>query len=148
VDEPAVGGQSARASFGQRFGAYFVDWILLGFAALIAQEFVGRPNESGFSLRPILVNAVVTVAYFTLFEGSRSGQTLGKRLLSIRVVDFETGAGIDYTRALGRSLGRLLSGFILFIGYLWMLWDRDAQTWHDKLASTTVVRVVRPERRL
>jgi uncharacterized RDD family membrane protein YckC len=28
---------------------------------------------------------------------------------------------------------------VLYLGYFWMLWDREAQTWHDKLASTVVV---------
>ncbi len=143
MDEQSVDQVGVRASFGQRFGAYLVDWLLLGLAAILVQAFFGPPrlrSGSGISPRLILINTLVTVAYFTLGEGSRSGQTIGKRLLGIRVVDFATGAGIDHVRALGRSIGRLLSGFILGLGYLWMLWDRDGQTWHDKLASTTVVR--------
>ena len=58
-----------------------------------------------------------------------------------RVVDFETGLPISYGRAFARNLGRLLSGLVFLLGYLWMLWDRDRQTWHDKIASTTVVPV-------
>jgi hypothetical protein len=26
------------------------------------------------------------------------------------------------------------------LGYFWMLWDEQQQTWHDKIAGTTVER--------
>jgi uncharacterized RDD family membrane protein YckC len=32
-----------------------------------------------------------------------------------------------------------LSGIVCLLGYLWMLWDKEKQTWHDKLATTVVV---------
>jgi len=28
-----------------------------------------------------------------------------------------------------------------FLGFLWMLWDKDRQTWHDKAAGSFVIRV-------
>ena len=34
---------------------------------------------------------------------------------------------------------RIVSGFVCLLGYLWMLWDRERQTWHDKVANTVVV---------
>jgi uncharacterized RDD family membrane protein YckC len=61
--------------------------------------------------------------------------------MGIRVVDFENGTSIDPPRALARTFGRLLSGLVFLLGYFWALWDRDRQTWHDKIASTTVVPV-------
>jgi uncharacterized RDD family membrane protein YckC len=41
----------------------------------------------------------------------------------------------------GRYFGRILSGIACFLGYLWMLWDPEKQTWHDKLTNTVVVPV-------
>ena len=32
------------------------------------------------------------------------------------------------------------SSSLCYLGYLWMLWDKDKQTWHDKIVSTVVVR--------
>jgi uncharacterized RDD family membrane protein YckC len=81
------------------------------------------------------------VAYFTYFEGSASGQTIGKRALGIRVIDFNTGGPIGHGRALIRNLARILSGLFCDLGYLWMLWDKEKQTWHDKIASDVVVPV-------
>jgi len=86
-----------------------------------------------------VIGLLVDFAYFSYFEGSPSGQTIGKKLLSIRVIDFQTGGPIGYPRAFGRRLGKILSGIACLLGYLWMLWDREKQTWHDKLVASVVV---------
>ncbi len=79
--------------------------------------------------------------YFSLLEGGATGQTLGKKICSIRVVDVTTHQpGIGPGRGCGRYFGRILSSIPLGLGYFWMLWDRNKQTWHDKLASTLVVK--------
>jgi uncharacterized RDD family membrane protein YckC len=84
---------------------------------------------------------VVTLMYHAYLEGGPSGQTLGKRALGIRVMDFETGGPLGFARAAVRHLGRGVSGIVLGIGYLSMLWDRERRTWHDKLSDSVVVPV-------
>jgi uncharacterized RDD family membrane protein YckC len=128
-------GVEPRATFGQRLGAYAVDIVITNVVIFILGSFV---RETGPSL---FLSFAIGLGYFSLLEGSGSGQTVGKRVLGIRVVDFETGAPITYARAFARNAGRWLSGIALLLGYFWMLWDRDRQTWHDKIASTTVVPV-------
>jgi len=81
------------------------------------------------------------IAYFVYFEGSASGQTLGKRILGIRVIDFNSGGEIGYGRAFVRLIVRFISGFFCYLGYLWMLWDKEKQCWHDKAANDVVVPV-------
>jgi uncharacterized RDD family membrane protein YckC len=93
----------------------------------------------------VLALALV-IAYFVYFEGGPTGQTLGKRALNIRVIDFQTGGPIGYARAFVRFIGRIVSTFpfiipFVYLGYLWMLWDREKQTWHDKMATAVVVPV-------
>jgi uncharacterized RDD family membrane protein YckC len=135
VDQPlAPRGVAPRATFGQRFVAYLLDVILLNVVGLLLFR--------GTNLRTFGLSIVLLLGYFTLLEGARSGQTLGKRVVGIRVVDFQAGTPIDPTRAFVRTLGRFASGVVLALGYFWMLWDRDRQTWHDKIASTTVVPAV------
>jgi uncharacterized RDD family membrane protein YckC len=87
-------------------------------------------------------------SYYTLLDGGRAGQTVGKKALSIRVIRQETGGPIGYPRALGRNAVRGLPFFIPFVGLLWvlldnlwMLWDRESQTLHDKATRTLVVPV-------
>jgi uncharacterized RDD family membrane protein YckC len=128
-------GVGPRATFGQRLGAYLIDVVLTNIVVYILTSFISGGTAS------LVMSFLITLGYFSVFEGSGSGQTVGKRLLGIRVVDFETGLPIPYGRAFARNIGRLISGLVFLLGYLWMLWDRDRQTWHDKIASTTVVPV-------
>jgi len=46
---------------------------------------------------------------------------------------------VSYGRAFGRFAMSLVSGLVLLLGYLWMIWDSEKQTWHDKVARTYVV---------
>jgi uncharacterized RDD family membrane protein YckC len=86
------------------------------------------------------LHLLVSAAYYVTLEGGRRGQTLGKRLLGIRVVDVDDAGPIGRARALLRHVGRYVSGLACGIGYLWMLWDDREQTWHDKMARAVVVR--------
>ena len=99
------------------------------------------PGFAFFHFPPALVGetSVVSLAYFTYFEGTSSGQTVGKRAMNIRVVDFNTGTTIGHGRAAIRWVFRLVSFFVCLLGYLWMLWDKEKQTWHDKVSGAVVV---------
>jgi len=122
---------SARAGFWRRFVAAFVDGIVLSVAYFV---FLGFTSENGASL----LNFLIGIAYYTYLEGS-SGQTLGKKALGIRVVDLGGGGSIGFGRAFIRYIGRIVSAIPLLLGYFWMLWDKEKQTWHDKFANSVVV---------
>ena len=122
----------ARASFGRRLGAFVIDLILLGIVNGIIRLIAGQDVSFG-------VGIVLWLAYFTYFEGSDTGQTLGKRALGIRVYDFAGGAAIGFGRGFVRAIMKYVSLIPCGLGYLWMLWDKEKQTWHDKLATTVVV---------
>ncbi|MCA1682402.1 MAG: RDD family protein [Actinobacteria bacterium] len=129
----ASGPSGPRAGFWPRFGAVLLDGILLSviqFILVAALTTTGR-----------ILSLIVGIAYFVYFEGGATGQTLGKRALGIRVVDANTGGPIGYPRAFVRYVGRILSAIVIFIGYFWMIKDREKQTWHDKLAGDVVVPV-------
>lgn len=68
------------------------------------------------------------------------GQTPGKMMLGIRIVDVETNESIGRGRGIGRTFMEIVSGMFCYLGYLWMLWDADGQTLHDKVATSTVVK--------
>jgi uncharacterized RDD family membrane protein YckC len=73
---------------------------------------------------------------------SQFGGTLGQRMLGLHVVDAATGQNIGLGRAAGRFVGYLISAFALYIGLIWAAFDPRKQGWHDKIASTFVVRKV------
>jgi uncharacterized RDD family membrane protein YckC len=66
-----------------------------------------------------------------------AGQTPGKYLMGLRIVRTDTDR-IRLGNAVLREIGYVLSG-ILFLGYLWILFDNRRQGFHDKLAGTLVV---------
>ncbi len=88
-----------------------------------------------------LVGFVVSYGYYVYLEGSPSGQTIGKRAMSIRVVGMQTGQTIGYAGAFIRVIGKIVSSIACLLGYFWMLWDPEKQTWHDKFADSVVVPV-------
>src|SRR4029077_8904064 len=107
------------AGFWIRFAAALIDGVLLGIASTVLQAAL-KGAGTGLSL-------LVGIAYYTYFEGE-SGQTIGKRAVGIRVVDVDRRGPIGYGRAFIRYVGRFVSGVVLLIGYLWMLWDPKNQT--------------------
>jgi uncharacterized RDD family membrane protein YckC len=120
-----------RAGFWQRFGAALIDAVLLGVVGAILE--VALRSASG------LISLAIGIAYYGYLEGSPSGQTIGKRAVGIRVVDFNTGGPIGFGRAVLRYFGRIVSAIACLLGYFWMLWDKERQCWHDKFASDVVV---------
>jgi len=124
--------ERALAGFWIRFGARFLDGVLLALVGVALRAIFGAAGSG-------LAN-LVAAAYFTYFHAQPAGQSLGDRVLGIRIVDAETGGQIDYIRAFIRWLVSLVSGFVLLIGYLWMLFNDRKQTWHDIAARTLVVR--------
>ena len=120
-----------RSGFWRRFGATFVDGLILGVLSFV---FIALLKAGGYA-----VGFLVAISYYSYFEGGPRGQTPGKRLLGIRVVDFGTGGPIGYGRAAIRYVTSIVSAIVIYIGYLWMLWDREKQCWHDKTANSVVV---------
>ena len=121
-----------RAGFGERLVAAIIDGIVLGMGSFLLRA------PLGFALGSV-VGIVAGLAYYVYFEGSASGQTPGKKVMNIRVMDFLNGGPIDPARALIRYVARIVSGIPCGLGYFWMLWDSEKQTWHDKLSNTVVV---------
>jgi uncharacterized RDD family membrane protein YckC len=157
VSDPFAGAEPtlpSYASWGRRFAAVSVDGLVLAlpFVISVALAFVIAGGDSvSDDEHPIwlavlvawLLWIVAPFVYYTVLHGRPRGQTLGKRLLGIRVIgeDFQP---IGY----GRAFGRVLVGTILWIACyvpgildaLWPLWDQKNQALHDKVANSIVVR--------
>lgn len=122
-----------RAGFWRRFAAAFIDGILVGVVSAVLEVAL---KGVGYALAIVLA-----ASYYTYFEGGPRGQTPGKMTMGIRVISLADGGSIGYARGFIRFVGRYVSAVVIFIGYLWMLWDRERQCWHDKFAGDVVVPV-------
>lgn len=148
-----------KVGFWKRAAAIFIDYVflevLLKFSLLplkmnldfenlqLNNLLAGIDNQQakGFFLYIILyfwVSLIFSCIYFTYFHGS-TGQTLGKKLLKIKVIQV-TGEAISFKIAVIRWVGYFISGFGMFLGFLWVVFDQNKQGWHDKIAGTYVVK--------
>lgn len=116
-----------RANFWERMGAAFLDVVLV---AILSTVVGGAPL--GF---------LVALAYFAGMWAWR-GTTVGGIVLNLKVVRLDN-QPVTFPVALVRGLAAAFSVVVLFLGFLWMIWDRDKQTWHDKIAGTVVIRLPR-----
>ena len=129
----AAGGPSGpRASIGVRFVAALIDGVILGVATFVISKILGAGAGYG-------VGALLTIAYFAYFESQPAGQTIGKRAMNIRVIDFNTGGSLEMSKAVVRSIVRYISGAACGIGFIWALFNKENQGWHDLAAQTVVV---------
>lgn len=126
----------AYAGFWIRFLGALVDGILLSIVGAIL-SFLPNPQIYGpYSL----LSLVIAGAYFGYLHSTRAGQTVGQRLCGIRLVNAADAGQVAPGPALLRWAMSYVSGIPFLLGYLWMLWDPQKQTWHDKVASTYVVK--------
>jgi uncharacterized RDD family membrane protein YckC len=122
---------SERAGFWTRFGGGILDGIILaipGVPLQIALKGVG----SALSL-------LIGLAYFTILVGREQGRTVGMGAMGLRVISASGGGSIGSGRAFIRWIGGYLSTVFLGLWFLWMLWDKEKQCWHDKMAGDFVI---------
>lgn len=114
----------------------FVLATLIGIVGLVVQMF-NSSEEIPMDRIIILTGLVFGIIYYVGFWSS-SGQTFGKSMLGIRVVG-KDGKKLNVGKAILRYIGYLISGIVLSLGFLWVLFDGKRQGWHDKIAGTYVV---------
>ncbi len=79
---------------------------------------------------------VLAIFFWVRFRG-----TPGKQLMNCEVVDAKTHGNLSIGQSFLRYLGYYLSIFSLFLGFLWIIWDKKKRGFHDLLAHTVVIRV-------
>ena len=87
-----------------------------------------------------MIGFIIGVIYQWYFLTQHNGQTPGKSMMKIRVIK-TTGEPLDAATVIVRYVGYYINSIAVMIGWVWALFDSEHQGWHDKLASTYVVRV-------
>lgn len=121
------------SNFLPRFLALIVDGILV-----LTVGFILKQLNFGKSLTVDLITVLTSMIYPVVFI-YLYGATLGKMLLRIRVVNVNY-QKLTFIQVLKREiLGKLISGQLMSLGYIWAAIDDKKQTWHDKIAKTYVI---------
>jgi uncharacterized RDD family membrane protein YckC len=134
---PAAAVSGAKAGFWIRFVAIFIDGIIVGIvnSAIGAILSLNTNGRSGLQL-------LLGLVYYVYFWSSNSpwpGQTIGSKLLNIRVIRTD-GSDLSISQALIRYVGFVISVICLLIGLIWAAFDPNKQGWHDKIADTYVIK--------
>jgi uncharacterized RDD family membrane protein YckC len=160
MDEQGENYLGHYAGFGSRLIAYAIDsivaivgisiiWWLINITIEILRvreviDYLGwtvgyniifDPNDE-FVLRGIVM--ILGVGLYHVFFLTLANRTIGKSLMGLQVVPLK-GGRIGIFRATLRYFGYIVSIIPLFFGFIWILFSRRRQGWHDKIAGTCVV---------
>ena len=139
---PTADATSRRlATIGARLGAEMLDGVFAALVVVISYFIMLQVDPSRGGNGYLFIAVPVTLfAYLAMYCWKvGANQSWGQRICGVRVVDKESGAPIGLARSVGRFFGRYLSAAFLSLGYLWALWDKDRQTWHDKIVDSVVI---------
>lgn len=144
------GRQMRYAGFWLRFLAKFLDGVIVGIPGYILQfgamAIVGattgtEPGSDSIAIIAMLIGWFVSfalqIAYNTWMLG-KWGATVGKMACGLRVVT-ASGGKISYGLACGRFFAEMVSGLILYIGYIMAAFDDEKRTLHDRICNTRVI---------
>ena len=132
------------AGFWIRTGAVIIDTILVliiilpTLTAIYGKDYwVSDSFIQGFwDMMFNFILPAIAVIFFWIYKSA----TPGKMATKLTIVDAKTGGKPSTGQFIGRYLGYYVSMIPFFLGFIWVGIDKRKQGWHDKLASTVVIR--------
>lgn len=124
-----------RAGFLIRLGALFIDLVVVAAITHLIAGLASGALRSSLEGPPF-----IALALYGGLMWKFKGTTLGGIVCGLKVVRLD-GREVDWATAIVRALGCLLSFLPAGLGFLWVEVGDEKQSWHDRLAGTTVVRV-------
>lgn len=109
---------------------------LMMLATLVVMFFYPERLTAGKDL--IYTIYLLGVWTFYLDRCWKSGMTLGMLAWKVKLISVN-GENMSMNQRLVRFLGSLLSAICVFLGYIWILLDREKRSWHDMLSGTRLV---------
>lgn len=128
------------ADISDRFIALIIDTIIVSIIGGIIGAGSGNLFTGGSA-----IGFLIGAGYQWYFLTQQYGQTPGKMAMDLRVIKTD-GTKISDADAVMRYIGYMINTPIILLGWLWAFVDGNNQGWHDKLASTYVVKVSADEK--
>lgn len=133
------------AGFMLRLAAVIVDCIVFFLFITVPVALVfGTVSMSGGS-QPMWANVVfgyMLPFIVTLWFWQRYLGTPGKMMLGIQVVDARTGRKPTVAKSVVRYFAYIVSILPLFLGFIWIAFDKNKRGFHDYLSGTAVIKRV------
>jgi uncharacterized RDD family membrane protein YckC len=127
----------------KRAMAFFIDEMLLSFLLIMAlgDSFLEAKTveEMIILTNTFFLEYMAMKIFYQAFFVMQYGATLGKIAMKIKVIEIKTMQTPNVIVALNRSIVRVISEMLFYLGFLWGLMDPARQTWHDKSAKTLVI---------
>jgi len=133
--------------FSRRLAAALIDGFILLMATTLLSlgagilgvylNFYSNNEPIPVTTLVIVCGLIISVLYYVA-AWSNSGQTIDKSVFGIQVVGSD-GQPLSIGKAFLRYLGYILSALPLSIGFLWIVFDKKNQGWHDKIASSYAI---------
>lgn len=136
------------AGFWVRTGAAIIDTILLMLitvpltVSIYGWGYFSEENTSIIAgpadfLITWVLPAIAVIAFWITKQA-----TPGKMAVSAKIVDAATGRPASPAQLVGRYFAYFVSMLPLFMGVVWVAFDKRKQGWHDKLAGTVVIKKI------
>jgi uncharacterized RDD family membrane protein YckC/cytoskeletal protein CcmA (bactofilin family) len=119
-----------RAGFWLRLAASLIDLILVAIV-------FGMLRKMLFGLGGAIP---LWLVIYAVVMWATKGTTIGGIICGLKVVRIDD-RPLDWSVAIVRGLSAFLSLAVLGLGFIWVAFDDDKQSWHDKIAGTTIVQV-------
>jgi uncharacterized RDD family membrane protein YckC len=136
------------AGFWVRTGAVIIDSILMMLitvpliVSVYGWGYFGEENTSLIAgpadfLITWVLPAISVIAFWITKQA-----TPGKMAVSAKIVDATTGRPASTAQLVGRYFAYFVSMIPIFLGVIWVAFDKRKQGWHDKLAGTVVIKKI------
>jgi uncharacterized RDD family membrane protein YckC len=129
--------------FGVRLMATVIDYIwLYGTMYIILWFLLGADlfnSEAPYTLIQFTFEYLIPFI-LVMILWNLTASSPGKMLFKMKIVDAETLQPVSAGRLLLRYVGYFFSIFSMGLGFLWVIWDKKRQGFHDKMAKTVVIR--------
>ena len=107
-------------------------WFLVGSIALWLNG--GKTLNPALGMLLVFLSGWAFYAYFWI----KSGQTLGMQVWKIKLVNPDLQI-LSWQECFSRLFFALVSISMLGLGFIWMLFDPERLTWHDRASGTRVI---------
>lgn len=131
------------ATIRQRAAAFGIDELLLSVIMMIIlwdsitkahtlEEMIALTNSF------LLEYMAIKILYQTFFT-MQYGASIGKIIMKIRVIEISTLSNPGFLSAFNRSVFRVISEILFYLGFIWAMLDPYRRSWHDRTGRTLVV---------